>query len=180
MIDMNCLEQCLVHGKSHNFAAWISFLHFVNEDMKTMKWLPKVTELESQLGTQICFFCLCLWLYWTLLWYRNRWRWWWGGKILLCWPRRWGQRREWEIRPVMPAKIVFTFLPVSLRAAIATLVLEHGVVSFTIDSFYFRVHLSSRIWGWWRQGCTCSLGRLPTSRLHDRELNLEKWLAPVE
>lgn len=55
------------------------------------------------------------------------------------------EKMSGEIRPVMPAKIVFTFLPVSLRAAIATLVLEHGVVSFTIDSFYFQAHLVIRI-----------------------------------
>lgn len=68
-----------------------------------------------------------------------------GWKDFALLAKEMGTEKRVEIRPVMPAKIVFTFLPVSLRAAIATLVLEHGVVSFTIDSFYFRVHLSSSI-----------------------------------
>lgn len=56
-----------------------------------------------------------------------------------------GTEKTVAMRPVMPAKTAFTSPPVSLRAAIATLVLEHGVVSFPTDGFYFRVHLSSSI-----------------------------------
>ena len=48
-----------------------------------------------------------------------------------------GTEKRVEMRPMMPAKTAFTSLPVSLRAAITTLVLEHGVVSFTVDGFCF-------------------------------------------
>lgn len=46
-------------------------------------------------------------------------------------------------RTVKPAKTDFTSLLILLRATIAALVLEHGVVSFIIDEFYLQVYLLS-------------------------------------
>ena len=60
-----------------------------------------------------------------------------GWEDLALLAKEMGTEKTVVMRPVMPAKTAFTSPPVSLRAAIATLVLDHGVVSFPIDGFYF-------------------------------------------